>query len=238
MRARRASAPRRPPRRWRNCAPACRTRPKISAAGISPAELDALQKRIAALEQSAKAARADIAKASSADIAARLALSAAALARCGRERRAVCGRARAGQIARRRRKGFGAARAVRGNRRADGTGAGAGTARAAAGHAEDFRRAGAAKAASSNGCRPMPANWCAFARSMRRPATIRPRCWRASKSTPPKPTSPPRSPISASSPMPTRAPAQDWIEKAKARQAALAAARQFAADTARALGPR
>ena len=52
---------------------------KNSPAGISPAELDALQKRLAALEQSAKAARDDIAKASSADIAARLALSAAAL---------------------------------------------------------------------------------------------------------------------------------------------------------------
>ena len=52
---------------------------KTSAAGISPAELEALQKRIAALEQSAQAARADIAKASSADIPARLALSAALL---------------------------------------------------------------------------------------------------------------------------------------------------------------
>jgi hypothetical protein len=52
---------------------------KNSTAGISPAELDALQKRIAALEQSAKAARDDIAKASSADIAARTALSAAGL---------------------------------------------------------------------------------------------------------------------------------------------------------------
>ena len=52
---------------------------KTSSAGISPAELDALQKRIAALEQSAMATRADIAKASSADIPARLALSAAAL---------------------------------------------------------------------------------------------------------------------------------------------------------------
>jgi hypothetical protein len=47
--------------------------------GIPPAELDALQKRIAALEQSATAAREDIAKASSSDSAARLALSAAAL---------------------------------------------------------------------------------------------------------------------------------------------------------------
>jgi CBS-domain-containing membrane protein len=35
----------------------------------------------------------------------------------------------------------------------------------------------------------------------------------------------------------TRAPAQAWIAKAQARQAALTAARQFAADTARALGP-
>ncbi len=52
---------------------------KYAAAGISSAELDALQKRIAALEQSAKLAREDIAKASSADIAARLALSASML---------------------------------------------------------------------------------------------------------------------------------------------------------------
>ena len=36
----------------------------------------------------------------------------------------------------------------------------------------------------------------------------------------------------------TRAPAQAWVAKAQARQAALAAARQYAADTARALGPR
>ena len=36
----------------------------------------------------------------------------------------------------------------------------------------------------------------------------------------------------------TRAPAQGWIEKAKSRQAALAAARQFAAGAARALGPK
>ena len=34
----------------------------------------------------------------------------------------------------------------------------------------------------------------------------------------------------------TRAPAQAWIAKANARQAALAAARQYAADTARAFG--
>jgi hypothetical protein len=35
----------------------------------------------------------------------------------------------------------------------------------------------------------------------------------------------------------TRAPAQAWIAKAQARQAALADARRYAADAARALGP-
>jgi hypothetical protein len=52
---------------------------RSNAVGILPAEVDALQKRIAALEQSAKDARAEIAKVSAADIVARLALSAAGL---------------------------------------------------------------------------------------------------------------------------------------------------------------
>ncbi|HZL40577.1 MAG TPA: hypothetical protein VFC45_09910 [Pseudolabrys sp.] len=52
---------------------------KSNAAGMSPAEHDALQKRLVALEQSAKAAHDDIAKTTTADSAARLALSAAAL---------------------------------------------------------------------------------------------------------------------------------------------------------------
>jgi hypothetical protein len=52
---------------------------KSNAAGMSPAELDALQKRLAALEQSAKTAHDDIAKTATADSAARQALSAAAL---------------------------------------------------------------------------------------------------------------------------------------------------------------
>src|SRR5665647_2816711 len=56
------------------------------------------------------------------------------------------------------------------------------------------------KAASWSGCRPMPADSCAFGRSMRRPETMPPRCWRASKSTRPRLTLRPRSPISASSP--------------------------------------
>lgn len=52
---------------------------KTAKAGASSAELAPLQQRIAALEQSLKAARADIAKATVSDNAARLALSAAAL---------------------------------------------------------------------------------------------------------------------------------------------------------------
>ena len=50
-----------------------------ASAGLSSADLDALQKRIADLERSAKTARDDIAKTGAADANARLALSAAAL---------------------------------------------------------------------------------------------------------------------------------------------------------------
>ena len=52
---------------------------KNGATGISPVDLDNLQKRLAALEQSAKVAHDDIAKTANADSAARLALSAAVL---------------------------------------------------------------------------------------------------------------------------------------------------------------
>jgi hypothetical protein len=52
---------------------------KSNSSGISAAELDVLQKRVTALEQSAQAARDDIAKTATADSVARLALSAAAL---------------------------------------------------------------------------------------------------------------------------------------------------------------
>ncbi len=50
-----------------------------SSAGVPSAELESLQKRVAALEQSTKEARSDIVRNSTADNAARLALSAAAL---------------------------------------------------------------------------------------------------------------------------------------------------------------
>jgi hypothetical protein len=52
---------------------------KSAAPGISPLELEALQKRITALEQTAKGVRDDIAKTTATDTAVRLALSAAAL---------------------------------------------------------------------------------------------------------------------------------------------------------------
>jgi len=52
---------------------------KSAVPGMSPVELEALQKRMAALEQSAKSVRDDIAKTTATDTAVRLALSAAAL---------------------------------------------------------------------------------------------------------------------------------------------------------------
>ena len=69
---------------------------------IAPAELDAVQKRVAALEESVKAARAQLAKSSAIDNAARLALSAAALRDAVDQRRTLPGRAGAGESARRR----------------------------------------------------------------------------------------------------------------------------------------
>lgn len=52
---------------------------KTASAGVSSTELEALQKRVAALDQAAKLARGDIAKATASDKSARLAVSALAL---------------------------------------------------------------------------------------------------------------------------------------------------------------
>ena len=68
------------------------------------------------------------------------------------------------------------------------------------------------------------------------PGDSRPTCWRASKSTRRMPTSLRRSPNSASCRQRCARRQHGWIAKAKARQDALAAARQIAADAARALG--
>lgn len=52
---------------------------KDASAAVAPAQLEALQQRLAALEQSAKSAREEIGKTATADVATRLALSASAL---------------------------------------------------------------------------------------------------------------------------------------------------------------
>ena len=82
---------------------------KSNTSGLSPAELDALQKRLAALEQSAKAAHDDIAKTATADSAARLALSAAALRDAVLSGAPFAAELAQVKVARRRRQGVGAA---------------------------------------------------------------------------------------------------------------------------------
>ena len=113
---------------------------KTSSAGITPAELEALQSRIAALEQSTKLARDDIAKASSADVAARLALSAASLRDAVTSGAPFSAELTHGQSPWRRRQDFGAAGTVRGHRRAGRAGAGARAQRAAPHHDQECRR--------------------------------------------------------------------------------------------------
>jgi len=210
---------------------------KNSSAGISPAELDALQKRMAALEQSAKSARDDIAKASSADIAARLVLSAAAL------RDAVAsGAPFAAELAQA--KSLGADDKTLAALAPFAT-AGVPTAPALA---QELRALLPAMLKISGAQAPQGGFLERLQANAGRLVRIRPV------------DAPPGDDASAVLARleidaakadiaaaladlgkladVTRAPAQGWIERAKARQAALAAARQYAADTARALGPR
>lgn len=210
---------------------------KISSAGIAPAEFEALQTRIAALEQSAKAARADIAKASAADSATRLALSAAGLrdaAFSGAPFAAELGQA----------KSLGAGDDVLAPL-APFAATGVPTAQALAHELHALLPAmlkiSGAQAPQGGFLERLQANAGKLVR-------IRPL------------DAPPGDDASAVLARleidvakadiagsladlgkladATRAPAQGWIEKAKARQAALTAARQFAADTAHALGPK
>jgi hypothetical protein len=210
---------------------------KNSSAGISPADLDALQKRIAALEQSAKAARDDIAKASSADIAARLALSAAGL------RDAVASGAP-----------FAAELAQVQSLGADGkvlaplSPFATGGVPTAAALAQELRALLPAMLKISGAQAPQGGFLERLQANAGKLVHIRPV------------DAPPGDDASAvlarleidaakadiaatladlgKLAIATRAPAQAWIAKAQTRQAALAAARQYAADTARALGPR
>jgi hypothetical protein len=210
---------------------------KNSTAGISPAELDALQKRIAALEQSAKAARDDIAKASSADIAARTALSAAGL------RDAVAsGTPFAAELAQA--KSLGADDKILAPLApfaASGVPTESGLAQELRALLPAMRKISGAQAPEGGFLERLQANAGKLVR-------IRPV------------DAPPGDDPSAvlarlevnmvkadiagaladlgKLAEATRAPAQAWIAKAQARQAALAAARQYAAGTVRALGPR
>jgi len=210
---------------------------KISSAGISPADLEALRKRISALEQSIEVARADIAKASAADSAARLTLSAAGL------RDAVfSGAPFTAELAQ--------AKSLGANDEllaplAQFAATGVPTAQALARELHALLPAmlkiSGAPAPQGGFLERLQANAGKLVR-------IRPL------------GAPPGDDLSAvlghleidaakadiaasladlgKLADATRAPAQGWIEKAKARQAALAAARQLATDTARALGPK
>ena len=210
---------------------------KDASAAVAPAELDVLQKRIAALEQSSKAARDDIAKTAATDSAARLALSAAAL------RSAVVNGAPFGaelaQV-----KSFG------------------GDAKALA-PLEPFAASGVpTPAALAQELRALLPGMLKLA-GPQTPATgfLDRLQANAGNLVRIRPVDAPvgddagavlaRIEIAAAHadiagaltdlallPDATRAPAQAWIAKAQARQAALAAARAFAVDTARTLGPR
>jgi hypothetical protein len=210
---------------------------KYSSAGISPGELDALQKRIATLEQSAKAARDDIAKGSSADIAARLALSAAGL------RDAVAsGAPFAAELAQA--KSLGADDKIL-VPLAPFAAAGVPTAPALA---QELRallpamlKLSGAQAPEGGFLRRLQANAGKLVRV--RPVDAPPGD-DASAVLARLEIDAVKTDIAAALADlgkladATRAPAQAWIAKAQIRQAALAAARQYAADTARALGPR
>ena len=210
---------------------------KNSSAGISSAELDALQKRMAALEQSAKAARDDIAKASSADIAARLALSAAGL------RDAVAsGASFAAELAQA--KSLGTDDKTLAALAPFAT-AGVPTAPALA---QELRallpamlKISGAQAPESGFLERLQAN---ADRLVRIRLVDAPPGDDASAVLARIEIDAAKADIAAALADlgkladATRAPAQAWIAKAQARQAALAAARQYAADTARALGPR
>jgi hypothetical protein len=210
---------------------------KTSSAGISSAELDALQKRIAVLEQSAKAARDDIAKASSADVAARLALSAAIL------RDAVTsGAPFATELAQA--KSLGAddkTLAPLAPFAATGVPAAPALAQELRALLPGMLKISGAQAPQGGFLERLQANAGSLVRV--RPVNA-PIGDDASAVLARLEIDAAKADIAAALADlgkladATRAPAQGWIAKVQARQAALAAARQYAADTAHALGPK
>ena len=210
---------------------------KNSSTGISPAELDALQKRIAALEQSATAAREDIAKASAADIAARLALSAAALRDV-----TLSGAPFSAELAQAKALGAGdKALAPLAPFAAAGVPTAAALAQELRALVPAMLRISGAHAPEGGFLERLQANAGKLVRI--RPVAAPP-CDDPSAVLARIEVEAGQADIDGSLADlakladATRAPAQGWIAKVKARQAALAAARQFAADTARALTPK
>ena len=210
---------------------------KDASAAVAPAELDVLQKRIAALEQSSKAARDDIAKTAATDSAARLALSAAAL------RSAVVNGAPFGaELAQ--------VKSLGGDDKAlaplepfaaSGVPTPAALAQELRALLPAMLKISGAQAPDSGFLERLQANAGKLVRI--RPVDAPPGD-DASAVLARIEIAAAHADIAAALtdlgklPDATRAPAQAWIAKAQARQAALAAARAFAVDTARALGPR
>ena len=214
---------------------------KKAAAGMSSADLDGLQKRIAGLEQSAKVAREDIAKeiakTGAADAAARLALSASAL------RDAVLsGAPYAAALAQV--KALGAdekALAPLEPFAASGVPTVAALTRELRALLAGMEKTSGAEAPAGGFFERLQANAAKLVR-------VRPIDAAPGEDAPAVlarvETEAANADIAAALadlnklPEAVRAPAQAWIAKAQARQAALAAVRALAADSARALGPR
>lgn len=208
---------------------------KDASAAVAPEQFDALQQRLSALERSTKVAREEIAKATAAEKSTRQALGAAALRAA-----VVRGAPFAAELAQA--KSLGADDRVLAPLMpfaAAGVPSAAMLAQELRALIPAIRKAAGAPAASGGFLQQLQANASKLVR-------IQPI------------TAPPgddpsavlarlddeaaRADIAgaladlAKLPEPTRAPVQDWIEKAHARQAALAAAQRFAADAARRLG--
>jgi hypothetical protein len=210
---------------------------KNASAEMSPAELDTLQKRIAALEQSAKTARDDIAKTAATDTAARLALSAAALRNA-----AVRGAPFAAELAQA--KSLGAddkALAPLAPFAATGVPMPVALAQELRALLPGMLKASGAQAPADGFLERLQANAGKLVRVRPLdappgddPSAVLARIEIAAA----------KADITAALADlgkltdATRAPAQDWIRQANARQAALAAARQFAVEAAHALGQR
>ena len=209
---------------------------KNAATGISSADLEALQRRIAGLEQSAKSARDEIAKAGAADTAARLALSAAALRDA-----VISGAPFAAALAQ--------AKALGADEKslAPLAGFAAGGVPTQAMLTQELRalvpgmiKRSGARAPAGGFLERLQANAGNLVRI--RPVDAPPGD-DASALLARIEVDAARADIAAALadlgklPDATRAPASGWIKKAEARQTALAAANAFAAETARALGP-